>query len=204
MKKLVLFLFTICISFSYAQFNTRPGDPTPSTFAGGLPGSPLDQSTLANLNAILTQPGLNVIIDGVTSEAVDTREFTPARIVANGESIVMPTRINILSNNIEIKDPKGDIFELKKEEGMSLSFIDSRDRYRAVSYINIRGEKVVDYFLYEKDAVNQSFLKKLTLNIIKQRYLVHHITKIDLLFLRKIIVISITVSYTHLTLPTKA
>ncbi|MCC1484200.1 hypothetical protein [Winogradskyella immobilis] len=170
MKKLAITLFSICLSLTFAQAQlVGGGDPDPSPFSGGAPGSPLDQSTITRLNTILTQPGLNVIINGVASEAVDTREFTPARIVSKGESIIMPTRINILSNNIEIKNPEGQIFELKKEEGISLSFIDSRDRYRTVAYVNKKGNKVVDYFLYEKDAVNQNLLKKADFKYIKAK-----------------------------------
>lgn len=159
MKKLLLLL--LCTSLAYAQ-----QDDNPPVTCGG---SAVPSSAIDTFKSAITQPGASITFNGLTSSALQSSEFTSARVVSNGQSIIMPARVNILSNTLEIKNQNGKIFELKKEDGISLTFLNSNDIYKSTSYVDPKGNTKTDYFIYEPNSTNQSLLKKITYKYIKAK-----------------------------------
>lgn len=73
-------------------------------------------------------------------------EFSSATLSLNDDTKVYLTRYNPLSNEMEIKDEDGLIYNLRKFTNLKVTFAASNESYQALVFKDSNGELVVDFF----------------------------------------------------------
>ncbi|WP_456441462.1 hypothetical protein [Psychroserpens sp.] len=73
-------------------------------------------------------------------------DFENVKITFNGKRQIASGRYNAISNEIEIKNDDGEIYNLRKFTDLSVSFISSKKNYKTVLYVNKDGLEIVDFF----------------------------------------------------------
>ncbi len=160
MKKIILlFLFA---NFIYAQeCNDICGYSALTT----SDYKAITSDALQTFNNRLTKPGVNsntsYAVGGVTISA-----FRLAQISDGTQSANTFARYNELTNSFEIRNANGEILNVDTIKNLTISFADTKEAYKAMSYIDENGKEQTDFFMANK---NGKLLKKVEYKYVKAK-----------------------------------